>query len=47
MDRLPDLLEKRLSRMFIITTAGNMIMGLEELSQSICIYSIPKSLITI
>ena len=47
MDRLPDLLEKRLSRMFITTTAGNMIMGLEELYRSICIYSIPKSLITI
>ena len=37
MDRLPDLLEKRLSRIFISTTADNMIMGLEELSQSTCI----------
>ena len=33
MDRRPDLLEKRLSRIFISTTVDNMIMGLEELSQ--------------
>mgnify|MGYP001804650603 CR=1 FL=1 len=38
MNRRPDLLEKTgLSNMFISTTAGNMIMGLEELSQSTCI----------